>query len=66
MAMTDELSLANEALRRRIEELEAVNRDVVKALRLANDQSVNLAKRVRYIEDRLRRLHFNPPFDPEG
>jgi phosphopantothenate synthetase len=53
---TDELFRASEALRRRVEELEAINRDMVKALRLANDQTVNLARRVQYVENRLMQL----------
>ena len=49
----EQLFQTSEALRRRIEHLEAINNDLVQALRLANSEIVKLAQRVRRLEDAL-------------
>jgi hypothetical protein len=49
----DALFRTSEALRRRVEELEGVLAELHGALKMANDQNLYLAKRVRRLENAL-------------
>jgi septal ring factor EnvC (AmiA/AmiB activator) len=53
---TDDLFRAAEALRKRIEELELHVRVMDHALKLANNDNVALAKRIKYLEGRIEAL----------
>jgi len=50
---TEQLFQTTEALRKRVEQLESINNDLVQALRLANSEVVKLAQRVRRLENAL-------------
>jgi hypothetical protein len=64
---TDYLFRTTEALRKRIEELELANSALIQALRTANNDNVSLARRVQYVENKLRQLNWAEEFiPPEG
>jgi septal ring factor EnvC (AmiA/AmiB activator) len=63
----DDLFRANDALRKRIEELETHVAVLESALLKSNDEAVILARRIKYTEDRLKALVWIEPFvPPEG
>jgi predicted nuclease with TOPRIM domain len=53
---SESLFQSAEALRKRVEELEQVVAEMHGALRMANDNNLYLAKRVKELEDRLGAL----------
>lgn len=64
---TEALFRSTEALRKRVEELELANAALQQALRTSNNDNVSLAKRLKYIEERLMRVFgFEIFIPPEG